>query len=87
MVPAKKSGKFDYDAPIAGIKTPDRYTLRIHLEQTDYNFMYVFATPQTGGVARGRIRSPVRKGATVAKWAGTDAVFQEMAKLVAAVAP
>ena len=52
MAAAKKSGTFDYDAPIAGIETPDRYTLRIHLKETDFNFLYVFATPQTGGVAR-----------------------------------
>ena len=52
MAAAKKSGKFDYDAPITGIETPDRYTLRLRLKDTDYNFMYVFATPQTGGMAR-----------------------------------
>ena len=52
MAAAKKSGKYDYDTPIAGIETPDQYTLRIRLKNTDYNFMYVFATPQTGGVAR-----------------------------------
>jgi len=49
---AKKSGTFDYDAPIAGIETPDKYTLRIRLKDTDYNFIYVFATVQVGGVAR-----------------------------------
>ena len=49
---AKKRGTFDYDAPIAGIETPDRYTLRVKLKSTDYNFIYVFATVQTGGFAR-----------------------------------
>ncbi|MBL8512964.1 MAG: bicyclomycin resistance protein, partial [Betaproteobacteria bacterium] len=49
---AKKRGSFDYDAPIAGIETPDRYTLRVKLKSTDYNFIYVFATVQTGGFAR-----------------------------------
>ncbi|MBL8520777.1 MAG: bicyclomycin resistance protein [Betaproteobacteria bacterium] len=49
---AKKRGLFDYDAPIAGIETPDRYTLRVKLKSTDYNFIYVFATPQLGGMAR-----------------------------------
>src|SRR5689334_13045094 len=34
---AKKSGKFDYDAKIAGLETPERYTLRIRLNDTDYN--------------------------------------------------
>ncbi len=49
---ARRSGTFDYDAQIAGIETPDRYTLRVRLKATDYNFIYVFATVQTGGVAR-----------------------------------
>ena len=49
---AKASGKFDYDQNIAGIETPDRYTLRIRLKDTDYNFIYIFATAQTGAMAR-----------------------------------
>ncbi len=49
---AKKSGKFDYDQPIAGIETPDRYTLRLRLKDTDYNFIYIFATVQTAAMAR-----------------------------------
>ncbi len=52
MAAAKKSGKFDYDAPISGLETPDRYTLRIRLKETDYNFIYIFATAQTGAMAR-----------------------------------
>jgi len=52
MAAAKKTGKYDYDAPIAGIETPDRYTLKVRLKETDYNFLYIFATNQTGGVAR-----------------------------------
>ncbi|MBL0125835.1 MAG: hypothetical protein IPP88_25335 [Betaproteobacteria bacterium] len=49
---AKKSGKFDYDQPIAGIETPDKYTLRLRLKDTDYNFIYIFATPQSAAMAR-----------------------------------
>ena len=49
---AKKSGRFDYDQPIAGIETPDKYTLRLRLKGTDYNFIYIFATAQTAGMAR-----------------------------------
>ncbi len=49
---AKKTGKFDYDAPIAGLETPDKYTLRIRVKETDYNFLYIFATCQTGAIAR-----------------------------------
>jgi oligopeptide transport system substrate-binding protein len=52
MAAAKKAGKFDYDAPIAGIETPDKYTLRIRLKETDYNFIYIFGTVQTAAVAR-----------------------------------
>jgi ABC-type transport system substrate-binding protein len=49
---AKKSGKFDYDAPVAGLQTPDRYTLAIHLNQPDYNFLYITAYGNFGAVAR-----------------------------------
>jgi oligopeptide transport system substrate-binding protein len=52
MAAAKKRGKFDYDAPMAGLETPDKYTLRIRVKETDYNFLYIFATCQTGAVAR-----------------------------------
>jgi oligopeptide transport system substrate-binding protein len=52
MVAAKKSGKFDYDAPIAGLETPDKYTLRVRIKETDYNFLYIFATNQTAAIAR-----------------------------------
>ena len=49
---AKKTGKYDYDAAIAGLETPDRYTLRIRLNQTDYNFLYVTAYHSLAAVAR-----------------------------------
>ncbi|HEX8012991.1 MAG TPA: ABC transporter substrate-binding protein [Casimicrobiaceae bacterium] len=49
---AKKTGKFDYDAPIAGLEVVDRYTLRIRLKATDYTFRYVLAMPATAAVAR-----------------------------------
>jgi oligopeptide transport system substrate-binding protein len=52
MDAAKKNGKFNYDAPIAGLETPDKYTLRIRVKETDYNFLYIFATNQTGAIAR-----------------------------------
>ncbi|MGC1818657.1 MAG: ABC transporter substrate-binding protein [Casimicrobiaceae bacterium] len=49
---AKKSGRFDYDAPVAGLVTPDRYTLVIHLTHTDYNLSYILAHEPTSAVAR-----------------------------------
>jgi len=49
---AYKTGHFDYDAPVAGLQTPDRYTLRIQLNAPDYNFLYVMAYSSFGAVAR-----------------------------------
>ena len=49
---AKKTGRYDYDAKIAGLETPDRYTLRIRLTNTDFNFSHVLATQLSGAVAR-----------------------------------
>lgn len=49
---AKKTGRFDYDAPVAGLETPDRYTLRVRLKQPDYNFLYVTAYHSLAAVAR-----------------------------------
>ncbi|MEC5217966.1 ABC-type transport system substrate-binding protein [Actimicrobium sp. GrIS 1.19] len=54
---AKKSGKFDYDAPLAGLQTPDRYTLQVHLTAPDYNFLYVVAYGALAGTAREVIES------------------------------
>ena len=52
MARASKAGKFDYDAPIAGLEIVDRYTLRIRLAQPDYTFLYALATPASAAVAR-----------------------------------
>ena len=49
---AKKTGKFDYDAKVEGLETPDRYTLRIRLKDTDYNLSYILAHEPTSAVAR-----------------------------------
>ena len=40
------------DARIAGLEVVDRYTLRIRLNQPDYNFGYLLAMPATGAHAR-----------------------------------
>jgi ABC-type transport system substrate-binding protein len=52
MEAARKSGKYNYDAPIAGLETPDRYTLRIRLKKPDYNLLYIMAMANSGAVAR-----------------------------------
>ncbi|MBV9359752.1 MAG: heme-binding protein, partial [Betaproteobacteria bacterium] len=49
---AKKTGKFDYETPVAGLQTPDRHTLVIKLTEPDVNFQYVLAFPLTSAVAR-----------------------------------
>ncbi len=49
---AKATGRFDYDAPMAGLSAPDRYTLRIRLVQPDYAFRYVLAMTPTVALAR-----------------------------------
>jgi ABC-type transport system substrate-binding protein len=49
---AKRSGRFDYDAKVAGLVVQDRYTLRIRLTETDFNFSHVLAFSQVGAVAR-----------------------------------
>ena len=49
---AKKSGKFNYDAPITGLKALDKYTLQITLTRPDYNFQYILAYNAFGAVAR-----------------------------------
>ena len=49
---AKKTGRFDYETPVAGLQTPDRYTLVIRLTEPDVNFQYVLAFPLTSAVAR-----------------------------------
>ena len=49
---AKKSGKFNYDTPIAGLKALDKYTMQITLDQPDYNFQYILAYNAFGAVAR-----------------------------------
>ena len=49
---AEQTGSFDYDAPVSGLATPDRYTLKITLTEPDYNFAYILAMPTFGAVAR-----------------------------------
>jgi oligopeptide transport system substrate-binding protein len=49
---AQKTGKFDYDAPMAGLTVVDRYTLKIRLKSADLRFLYVLAVPNTAAMAR-----------------------------------
>ena len=45
-------GRLDYGAHVAGLETPDRYTLRITLTHSDYTFAQVLALPALSAVAR-----------------------------------
>lgn len=49
---ASKSGKFDYDQAVAGIETPDRYTLIFRLNHPDQNFGYILAHAPSSAVAK-----------------------------------
>lgn len=49
---AKKAGRFDYNANVAGLEVVDRYSLRIRLAETDFNFSHVLAFPLAGAVAQ-----------------------------------
>lgn len=49
---ARKSGRFDYDAKIPGLETPDPYTLVIRLVAPDYLFNYTVAHVPYGAMAR-----------------------------------
>ena len=49
---ANKTGKFDYDAPIEGVKALDKYTIQFTLTQPDYNFPYILAYSTFGATAR-----------------------------------
>src|SRR5437868_14464396 len=54
---AKAGATFDYDSPVAGLQTPDRYTLVIRLNQPDRDLPYVLAFPVTSPVAREAIEA------------------------------
>ena len=49
---AKKTGRFDYDAPVSGLELVDKYTLRIHLKQPEMTLGMALAHEPTSAVAR-----------------------------------
>ena len=49
---AAKTGEYDYQARIPGLEATDRYTLRIRLNQTDYNFPFKIAHTSYSAMAR-----------------------------------
>ncbi|MDB5766086.1 MAG: hbpA2 [Collimonas fungivorans] len=48
---AQKTGHFNYEAPLAGLQAPDRYTLKVVLNAKDYNFLNVVAYSAFGAMA------------------------------------
>ena len=67
---------FDYDAPVAGLRTLDRYTFQVRLGEPTPRFLYNFADPSfTGALAREVVEAygdkvgehPVGTGAFVLK--------------------
>jgi oligopeptide transport system substrate-binding protein len=72
---ARKDGRFDYEAKIAGIEVRDKYTISFKLKEPDFNFLYVLAMPNVVPVAREVIEAyaddthahPVGTGAYVLK--------------------
>jgi oligopeptide transport system substrate-binding protein len=64
--------KFDYDKPVVGIQTPDRYTLVIKLTSPDQNFPMILAHSPAAAVAREVIEKYRDKaGAVMARPIGT----------------
>ena len=49
---AQKSGRFDYDARVAGLEVRDRYVISFKLKEPNFNFLYVMAMPNVVPVAR-----------------------------------
>ena len=49
---ARKSGHFDYDAEIAGMRAIDRYTIQLTLVDTDYTLMNYIQQTSLAAVAR-----------------------------------
>ena len=49
---ARKSGKYNYETPIEGVKLLDKYTISFKLKEPDFNFIYFFAMANVVPVAR-----------------------------------
>jgi ABC-type transport system substrate-binding protein len=49
---AKRTNRFDYDAPITGLRAVDRYTIRLELKEPDYIMMGYLCSSPMAAVAR-----------------------------------
>jgi oligopeptide transport system substrate-binding protein len=52
LAAAKENGKFDYDAPMEGLRAIDRHTIRLQLNFPSYDLMAELTTASTSAVAR-----------------------------------
>jgi oligopeptide transport system substrate-binding protein len=52
LAQARKTGKFDYDTPIEGLKALDKYTLQIRMKVPDFSIPYWLATTAMAAVAK-----------------------------------
>jgi ABC-type transport system substrate-binding protein len=52
LAAARKSGAWDYDAKLEGLRTLDRYTLQIRFRRPNYGFEWWLTTNQFSAVAR-----------------------------------
>jgi len=52
MDAARKTTRFDYDAPIPGLRALDRYTIRLELKEPDYILMGYLCSSPMAAVAR-----------------------------------
>jgi len=52
MDAARKTNRFDYDAPIPGLRALDRYTIRLELKEPDYILMGYLCSSPMAAVAR-----------------------------------
>jgi oligopeptide transport system substrate-binding protein len=69
---ARASGKMNYDTRVEGLEVVDRYTLRIHLTQTDFNLGMILAHDPTVALAREVVEAyGDSKGAVLANPVGT----------------
>jgi oligopeptide transport system substrate-binding protein len=49
---AKRTGRFDYDTPIEGLRALSRYEFQLKLIEPDYNMLYILTMPATAAMAR-----------------------------------
>jgi ABC-type transport system substrate-binding protein len=52
LAQARKAGRLDYDAPIEGLRTLDRYTLQIRFAEPNYAFQHWLTTTAFAAVAK-----------------------------------